>query len=397
MKHIVCVLIAVVVTASPSLAQDQPKTAPKLSDKAKSTIRAEINSVIDEGYYPGISILLIHRDQVVMREAHGMVNLDTKEPFTVDELCWLASTGKIFTATLAASLVDDGVVSFDDPIAKTFPDFGSIRLHDGSRPKQSVLLKHALSHTSGVPSDNWMAQNGCVDSDPEHADYFFPKTPHDFVSACLKLGLVAEPGTKMMYGRPIDLFACVAEKSTDKTFITLMEERVFQPLGLRNSTIRPTAEDLKRLAPLYQSTKPGVFEPDSFGLEVAQRQNERLSTAGGGVYTTLDDLGILMQLHLNHGMHNGARLIRAETLAELYKPQPGTSGRYGLAFQIHDSEVNGNSRWLSHPGYSGPVAWIDFERDLAGVLLMQSNTVNRTKHHQRIIDTIYTFFPAGQP
>jgi CubicO group peptidase (beta-lactamase class C family)/lysophospholipase L1-like esterase len=365
-----------------------------LSDKARAAIRSELRAVIDDGHYPGISILLIHRDQVVMREAHGVVNLETKKPFTVDELCWLASTGKLFTATLMASLVDAGVVSFDDPIAKTFPEFASIRLQDGSKPQQSVRLRHALSHTSGVPNNGWMAQQGVEEIDPAHAGYFFPKTPQDFVNACLKIGLVAEPGQKMMYGRPIDLFACVAEEQTGKTFVTLMEDRVFQPLGLNDSTIQPTADDLKRLAPLYQSTKSGVFEPDSFGLEVAERQNKRLSTAGGGVYTTLDDLGVLMQLHLNKGVHNGRQFLRAETLSQLYEPQPGTNGRYGLAFQIHESQVNGKSRWLSHPGYSGPVAWIDFDRDLTGVLLMQSNTVNRTRHHQRIIDAIYEFFPT---
>ena len=321
MKHIVCLLIEVFIATGLSNAEDRPESVSTLSDNAQSTIRAEINSVIDEGYYPGVSILLIHRDQIVMREAHGVANLDTKRPFTADELCWLASTGKLFTATLVASLVDDGVISFDDPIAKFFPEFGSIRLRDGAAPKRPVLLRHALSHTSGVPSNNWVAQSGFVDSDPEHANYFFPKTPQDFVDACLKLGLVAEPGTKMMYGRPIDLVACVVEKRTGKSFITLMEDRIFQPLGLRNSTIRPTAGDLKRLAPLYQSRKAGVFKPDNFGLEVAQRQNERLSTAGGGVCATLDDLGVLMRLHLNRGMHNGERLIRAETLGELYKPQ----------------------------------------------------------------------------
>ena len=290
-----------------------------------------------------------------------------------------------------ARLVDEGVVSFDDPIAKTFPDFADIRLRgkEASKPQQPVLIRHALSHTSGVPSNNWMEQNGFTQNDPSHAGYFFPKKPQDFVNACVKIGLVAEPGTRMMYGRPIDLCACVVEKQTGKTFVTLMEEQVLNPLGLRNSTIQPTDEDLKRLAPLYQSKKAGVFEPDSFGLEVAERQNKRLSTAGGGVYATLDDLGVLMQLHLNGGIHDGKRLVKADTLSKLYEPQPGTNGRYGLAFQIHHSEVNGKSRWISHPGYSGPVAWIDFERDLAGVLMMQSNTVNRTKHHQRIIDSIY--------
>ncbi|MBI1312311.1 serine hydrolase [bacterium] len=367
-----------------------------LTNEARAAIRAEINAVINEGYYPGISILLIHRDQVVMREAHGVANLKTKAPFTVDELCWLASTGKIFTATLMARLVDDGVVSFDDPISKTFPEFADIRLIDGGKPQRPVLLRQAMSHTSGIPNDGWMQQHGFAQDDPKYAGYYFPQTPQDFVTACVQLGLVSEPGTKMMYGRPIDLCACVAEKQTGQTFIQLMQERVFKPLGLHDSTIQPTAAELKRLAPLYQSKKPHVFEPDPFGLEVAERQNKRLSTAGGGVYSTLDDLGVLMQLHLHRGMHNGQQLIRAETLRQLYESQPGTDSRYGLAFQIHESNVNGHSRWLSHPGYSGPVAWIDFDRDLSGVLLMQSNTVGRTKHHQRIIDTVYRFLPARE-
>lgn len=401
LKSFTCLALLLCVQGSATTAPplpvsvDQRTQKTDLTEEARSAIRAEIQAIINEGYYPGISVLLIHRDKVVMREAHGVVNIETKKPFTVDQLCWLASTGKVFTATLMASLVDDGVLAFDDPIAKTFPEFSEIRLSDGTKPKQAVLLRHALSHTSGIPSDNWLkAEKNINKTDPQHADYFFPEKPGNFINGCLKLGLVAEPGTRMLYGRPIDLSACVAEKNTGKTFVELMQNRVFKPLGLRNTTIRPTEDELKRLAPLYQSKKPGVFEPDNFAIEVAERQNKRLSTAGGGVYTTLDDLGTLMQLHLKRGVHNGQRLIHAETLRQLYKPQPGTNGRYGLAFQIHDNKVNGNSRILSHPGYSGPVAWIDFERELAGVLLMQSNTVNRTKHHQRIIDTIYRFIPA---
>ncbi|MCH9655996.1 MAG: serine hydrolase [Planctomycetes bacterium] len=369
-----------------------------LSEKGRSKIRAEIQAVINEGYYPGISVLLIHRGKVIMREAHGVVNIKSKKPFTVDQLCWLASTGKIFTATLMASLVDEGLLSFEDPISKTFPKFSEIRLQDGTKPKQPVRIRHALSHTTGIPNDRWLKSEKSLDKNsPQLSNYFFPGTPQDFVDGCLNVGLVNEPGTRMLYGRPIDLSACVAEKITGKTFVELMQNRVFKPLELNRSTIQPTAEELKQLAPLYQSNKPGVFEPDSFALEVADRQNKRLSTAGGGVYTTLDDLGMLMQLHLNRGIHKGKQIIRAETLQKLYQPQSGTNGRYGLAFQIHKSGVNGNSRILSHPGYSGPVAWVDFERELVGVLLMQSNTVNRSKHHQRIIDTIYRLIPAVKP
>jgi len=364
-------------------------------ESGKAAVREEIKAIIEEGHYPGVSILLIHKGKVLMREAHGVVDLETKEPFTVDQLCWLASTGKMFTATLMAALVDDGVLDFDDPIAKTFPEFAGIRLRDGGgQPERPILLRHALSHTSGVPGNRWMEDNGLTQDDPAYAKFFYPENPRDFIDGCLKVGLAVEPGTRMLYGRPIDLSACVVEKLTGKPFTRMMEEKVFVPLGLKHTTIRPTSADLEKLAPLYQSEKTGVFEPDGFALEVAERQNKRLSTAGGGVYSTLDDLGILMQLHLNYGRHDGMQLIRPETLAELYQPQPGTNGRYGLAFQIMKSDVNGESTLYNHPGYSGPVAWFDFERQLAGVLLMQSNTVGRGSHHQRIIDRIHEMIPA---
>ncbi|MDF1813998.1 MAG: serine hydrolase [Verrucomicrobiales bacterium] len=368
----------------------------RAEDNGKRAVRDEIKAVIREGHYPGISILLIHKGEVIMREAHGVVNIDTEEPFAVDQLCWLASTGKMFTATLMAKLVDEGVLSFDDPIADTFPEFSKIKFRDGgASPKRPILLRHALSHTSGLPGNQWMKQNGITEEDPKYRSYFFAKTPVEFIDGCIRMGLAVEPGSRMLYGRPIDLSACVAEKLTGKPFTRLMEEKVFAPLGLENTTIQPTKADLDKLAPLYQSDTSGVFEPDNFGLEVAERQANRLSTAGGGVYSTLDDLGVLMQLHLNHGKHNGVQLIEAETLRKLYQPQPGTNGRYGLAFQIMKNTINGESTLYNHPGYSGPVAWFDFERQLAGVLLMQSNTVGRGKHHQRILDRIHEMIPTA--
>ena len=368
--------------------------AAALSPEAKAAIRTELKTLLDDGHYPGAAILLIHDGEVVMREAHGVVDIDSKKPFTVDQLCWLASTGKMFTATLMAILVDEGVIEFDEAIADTFPEFANIRLRDGSKPNSPPLLRQALSHTSGVPGNQWMSKNKLLDTDPALAGYYFPENPQEFIDGCIKIGLAVQPGTQLLYGRPIDLSACVVEKKTGKSFIELMESKVFKPLGLKDATIKPNAKDLKRLAPLYSSTKPHDFKPDPFGLEVAERQNTRLSAAGGAVYTTLDDIGVLLQLHLNRGQHKGRQIVKADTLAKLYEPQPGTKDRYGLAFQIMHSKINGHSTLNGHAGYSGPYAWFDFKRKLCGVLLMQSNTTGRGKHHQRVIDEIYRRIPA---
>lgn len=376
------------------LGHSQASSEAALSDSGRKAILDELQALIDEGHFPGAAILLIHEDEIILREALGVVDVKTRAPFTVDQLCWWASTGKMFTATLAAMLVDDGVLSFDEPIANSFPEFSRIRLQDGSPVEQPVRIRHVMSHTSGVPGNQWLKQHGPSEEDPHHAGFYFPSNPQEFIDGCLKLGLVAQPGTRMLYGRPIDLVACVVEKKTGRTFPGLMASRVLEPLGMKSATLRPTEEDLKRLAPLYSSTQPHVFEPDDFGLRVAHRQNTGLSSAGGAVYATMDELGVLMQLHLHRGVHQGRRLVRAETLARLYEPQPATQGRYGLAFQIMKTGIGGESVLYNHPGYSGPLAWFDFERKLSGVLLMQSNTTGRGKLHQRVLDRIHAAIPV---
>jgi len=373
------------------------RTAPSLSEEAKVAIRSKIQSVIEEGFYPGISILLIRDGEIIMREAHGVADLESGEPFTVEQLCWLASTGKLFTGTLMAALVDEGHLSFDDPIKKYFPEFDNIRLRDGSKPAQPVRIRHAMSHTSGLPRDPWLeAELGIVRGDPGFSKWFVPKSPTDFIEGCLEFGLVAEPGTQMMYGRPIDLCACVTEAATGTSFFALMEEKIFQPLELQHTFIRPTDSDLANLAQGYKSTQPGNFEEDSRVNDVIRRQQSGdLSTAGGGVFTTLDDVGTLLQLHLDRGKFKGRQLVSEKSLKKLYEAQPGTEGRYGLAIKIHHSEVNGSSTFYSHAGYSGPVAWIDFDRNLVGVLLMQSNTTGRDEIHKGIIDAIYRWIPTA--
>jgi CubicO group peptidase (beta-lactamase class C family) len=358
-----------------------------LSEKSSKDITQSYRKLVDDGYYPGASILLIQDGDILLKDSYGVANISTKVAFTEDQLCWLASTGKMFTAALMASLVSDGLISYDDPISKYYPEFAHIKLANGQKPKQAVLIRHALSHTTGIPSGNWLKshKDSTRENPGKYNNYWQPQTPQDFINACLQIGLVAEPGTKMMYGTPIDLVACVAEKVTGKKFTQLMKERILEPLALSKTTVIPTDEQLKQIAPLYTSSVKHQFSHNPLSEYVANRQRTRFTTAGGCTFSTLVDVARLLQLHLNKGVHNGKRLISEQALNELYKIQHGTKQRYGLAFMIRQEE-DGNIFY--HPGHSGPVGWIDFERRLVGVMLMQSNTKGRDDLHKKVIQKI---------
>lgn len=355
-------------------------------------VHKEINNILAENLYPGASLKIIHNRSTIFKNSYGYENIAKKTPFTEKQLCWLASTGKMYTATLMAVLVDEGILSFDDPIAKYYPEFANIKMADGSKPHSPVLLRHALSHTTGIPNKHWLEKhkNSTPTNPGKFKSYFAPEKPEDFVEVCIQLGLVEEPGTKMMYGHPIDLAACVAEKATGVTFQKLMEQKVLKPLGFTNTTIQPGDKDLRNIATLYQSSGDGVFEHDPLSQEIAQRQKSRLSSAGGGVFSNTDELSQLLQFHLNRGVFKGNQLISKQTLQQLYQPQPGTKGTYGLGFQIRKIA---DRTLLMHPGYSGPVGWIDFENNITGTIMMQSNTVGRDKHHKRIISIVNRMLP----
>ena len=367
-------------------------TQSQISVNEQDEIKKSFRLLVDKGYYPGGAILIRQNGKTVIEDSYGVVDLETKKKFSTDQLCWLASTGKMFTATLMASLVDDGLISFDDPISKYYPQLSNIKLHNGKKPKQQILLRHILSHTSGIPNDNWLEnyRSATVGNPGQYKKYFEPRSALDFIDACLKLGVANEPGIKMMYGTPIDIAACIAEKVTGKKFTQLMYERVIQPLKLRNTTVVPTDEQLKSIAPLYSSSTPGKFKPDALSKYVANRQRTRFTTAGGCVFSTLEDVSTLLQLHLNKGRFKNQRLISETSLSQLYMPQPGTENKYGLAFMIKNTD---DTRIYYHPGYSGPVGWIDFERKLIGVMLMQSNTKGRDQLHQTVIETVNKVIP----
>jgi CubicO group peptidase (beta-lactamase class C family) len=389
------------VTAIPAFIQEPLRLAARfvatrrvrLPETARLAIRGELRALVEGGVCPGAALLLRWRGAVVMREAHGVARLETREPFRVSTPCWLASASKTFTATLVAMLADEGVLSLDDPIARFYPEFDDIRLQDGSKPSEPVRIRHALGHTTGIPWEEWLQKHGMRD-DPDYAGFFTPRRAADFIDACLRIGLIAEPGTRITYGRPINLITCVVERATGRPFASVMEERVFARLGLTHTTIRLTRGQLPALTPVYHAPGPRVFDPDPFSVEVARQQVEGMSSAGGGIYSTGDDIGRMLQLHLNRGRHGRRQLVRPETVEQLLTPQPVYPG-YGLGFQIHDTDVNGASRIVCHAAYSGPLLWFDRGRDLVGTLLMQCCTADRDAHHRRLLDTVNRFVPVS--
>ena len=98
--------------------------------------------------------------RVVFREAFGVADLDTKKPFTVDAPCRIASVTKPHTSTLLAMLVDQGKLSWDDPVDKYLPQFAKLTVKGKGPASRSPKIRELLSHTAGFPGNDERRTDG---------------------------------------------------------------------------------------------------------------------------------------------------------------------------------------------------------------------------------------------
>jgi CubicO group peptidase (beta-lactamase class C family) len=97
--------------------------------------------------------MIIHKGEIIFREAFGLADLDTKRPFTTDAMCYVASATKPHTATMIVMLADQGKLSLDEPVDKYLPQFKSLGIRDKGPASRAPTIKECLSHTTGFPGN----------------------------------------------------------------------------------------------------------------------------------------------------------------------------------------------------------------------------------------------------
>jgi CubicO group peptidase (beta-lactamase class C family) len=269
---------------------------------------------------------------------------------------------KPHTSTLMAILVEQGKLAWDDPVEKYLADFAGIQVRDKGPATRAPKIRELLSHTAGFPGQP------AIDSGK-----WTIKTTGTLADAVADLpgqGLAAEPGAVYAYtGLGYMVAGRIAELVTGKEYGALMKELLLEPIGATTATFYPSDELKKRMPTAYQRQGGQLVK-----IDPASRPRAAASypNPAGSLVSTLDDVGRLLLLHRNHGQAQGKQLVKPETLQALYQRQPAT-GRtgYGLGFNVLKSNDQGQGVRVRHTGASGTFAQLDFENDLAFVLLTQ--------------------------
>ena len=167
--------------------------------------------------------------------------------------------------------------------------------------------------------------------------------------------LVAQPGARFNYGGAnYQVAARIAEIITGAPFDQYMTENLLMPLKMRDTYFKPRAEDdPKQVAVPYRFDKEKGLVPIAAYLPDA---NRRLVLASGGLYSSLNDLAVFLQMHLNEGAYGGVRILAPRTVAQMQADQTGAAkAEYGLGWFLDSAKEDGQAMGVHRGGVSAPL------------------------------------------
>ena len=309
-------------------------------------IHSALQPLIDNHTVAGAVTLVATRDRILYKQAAGYRDLAAKAAMPVNAMFWIASTSKPMTVTAFMVLVDEGKISVDDPVEKYLPEFhgqmvkaaidGKPQVAAGSQaPPQLVaashpiLIREILSHTSGLPFKS-SAQPGALDTLPlKDAVHSFAAEP-----------LIFQPGTSYSYSNEgINTAARIIEVVSGMPYEQFMQQRLFDPLGMTDTTFWPDDEQIARLAETYKldpTTKDLMRVPVSQLTYPLNDRQHRFPMPAGWLFSTAVDVSKFCQMILNGGTLNGKRYISPASLHAMTSVENGGLGKlnYGFGWSI---------------------------------------------------------------
>lgn len=314
----------------------------------------------------GCSFLIAHKGEIVFRRAFGYADIESKRPFTNDELCPIASVSKPVAASVMMALVEQGKLKLDDPAAKYLPELQTMKVA-GNQSPSPFTIRQLLSHTAGF----WGNKN--ISAEQMGLIRNFDQTLADSVSAMPKYDLQYQPGKKFLYsGAGYCVAGRVAEVALNQSFEEIAQDVLFRPLGLKRTGFLPGKEMRETMPSAYQLKGGQLEKTPSLG----DAEDLRFILVGGSLSTTMDELAVIGQMHLNHGEFNGKQILSAESLAEmrrLQSPQKGPK-TYGLGWFRGGIEGDSGLADLTyHNGSLGSHMRVDHGREVVTVFLIHQS------------------------
>ncbi|MBO1360478.1 beta-lactamase family protein [Acetobacter sacchari] len=340
---------------------------------------------------PGVVAMATNRNEAIYEGAFGERSLGGGSAMTTDTVFRIFSCTKGVAGVAVMQLVEEGRLNLDAPAKNYVPELGDIQVIEGfdaagapmlRAPKRDITTRMLMLHTAGFGYDFFseiyrrLAEDGRLPSIVSAS------------KASITAPLLFDPGERWNYGVNIDWAGLVVERIAGARLGDVLKARVFEPLGMSDTSFTLSADMRSRLAAMHQREEGGALKPLA-DFELAQ--DPEIHMAGHGLYSTVGDYMRFIRMILNDGAGENGRVLRAETVAAMARnglgdlkvtsldgviPSlsndaeffPGQSKSWGYTFMINDEDAPTGrpAGALGWAGLANLYYWIDRRNGLGG-------------------------------
>jgi len=362
---------------------------------------------IDAKAIAGAVTMVVRNGRIAHLDAHGLIDIESNRAMPKDGIFRLASMSKPITATAVMMMIEDGKLRLNDPVSRFIPEFKAMKVAvpkpgfeaaaaaPGGRGRggppvevdlvpatREITIRDLLTHGSGLMSGG-LGQRASAS--------LAQRGPDDTLATYIpKLGgavLDFQPGTLWRYSglAGFDVLGRIVEITSGQSFDRFLKQRLFDPLGMKDTGFALLPDRASRIVPLYRRAQNGLEKlPDQNGLSSAT-----YFSGAGGMVSTADDYAQFATMLVNGGELNGKRYLSPRTIelmasnhtGDLAGGQMGMSPRgigFGLGVQVVEDPVAADRRvskgaW-GWAGAYGTNVHIEPQEKMVTIILMQTST-----------------------
>ena len=329
-----------------------------LATPLQRRVKTQLDLGIDNDLTVGAVVMVVQRGKVSVLESAGYADLASKRPMRSDAIFDVRSISKPITVFGALLLVQDGKIGLDAKLAHYLPQFSRMSAKGQSAPSEvPITIRQLMTHTSG------MGQDG----PPEVANITrtFDRTLPEYVDVIARQPLEFVPGTKWSYSSlGIATLGRVIEVVSGMAFQDFMDQRVFAPLDMRDSSFFTNRAKVDRIPTMYK-LENGHLVKDSMDVT---RPGQKYPAPEFGMFSTAEDLCHFAQMMLDRGAWKGRSILSSALIDEMIRPEMLTSlPKYhcGLGWAVHTGTGEGEMSYAVTNGSYGAngasscLLWID--------------------------------------
>ncbi|MDH3422878.1 MAG: beta-lactamase family protein [Gemmatimonadota bacterium] len=363
-----------------------------MSSERLERLTTALNGYVADGRLAGTATIVLRDGQVVYSQAAGYRDRESNSPMDTDAIFRIASQSKAVISVAIMMLQEEGRLLITDPVSRYLPAFRNTTVaspregggYDVVPAERQITLRHLLTHTAGIAygagpgGDRWEAA-GITGWYFGHRDEPIRRT----VDRMPALPFQAQPGEQFVYGYNTDILGAVIEVVSGQTLEDFVRQHILEPLDMRDTHFYLPESKRNRLATVYSLMGELTRAPDGAGMQTQGQyvDGPRASFSGGaGLLSTTRDYSRFLQMLLNGGELNGARILSPVTVDLMTQNHIGDINRgpgmgFGLGFSIReDVGAAGQPGSVGEFGWGGAyhsTYWVDPVENLVVVYLTQ--------------------------